>query len=348
MAGEYETIITAVYQLDAICVSVGTNDTSVLGYLDHFYRRARVGRLPHARIRAVLSSAPTGLDADTFGVGYRVDGCNDPWEMEIHCERLEALQIAARKAVRERWLVWLEEQGYAMFHASAVYRERDSTLLVFAGKAGAGKTTLALDAVLRHGFGFVSNDHLIVYRNSENDTLTLTSLPTPIPVRVGTFLALEHLLPEPWDSGTVDLGAYRALPAGQVQRLDAHVHYLLSSFGQVDPVKVICGTDTAVRVYVLFPAFAVPGQSTKSGPQLVADTDVGAVELSRHLRVAWAYGPDSNGQHGPAPRRSPARFIEDGQELARQLCACGPVLSWHHEGVLEPLLAHLGTARVAA
>ncbi|MEU7691108.1 hypothetical protein [Microbispora hainanensis] len=57
-----------------------------------------------------------------------------------------------------------------------------------------GKTTLA------HGFDYVADDHLILYRDDQEDGggLVATGLPTTIRVGIGTYLSMEDVLPPPW------------------------------------------------------------------------------------------------------------------------------------------------------
>jgi hypothetical protein len=54
---------------------------------------------------------------------------------------------------------------------------------------------------------YLSNDHLIVFGDANAEQaaplasrLTLTALPTPIPIKIGTYVDLEERLPPPWDT----------------------------------------------------------------------------------------------------------------------------------------------------
>jgi hypothetical protein len=118
-------------------------------------------------------------------------------------------------------LDYCESRGYVMLHASAV--ARDGRVVIAVGDKGSGKTTLALSAALTRGYRYLSNDHLILYR--DGGRLVATSLPTPIPVKAGIYLDYEALLPEPWENEGADIEALRALPRPQRYASESRLLY---------------------------------------------------------------------------------------------------------------------------
>ncbi len=126
------------------------------------------------------------------------------------------------QGLAEALVEYCERHRYVMLHASAFADEHRIVLVV--GAKGSGKTTLALRAFLQHGCRYVSNDHLILYPEPgpgpESGRLVITSLPTPIPLKVGTYLDLERRLPPPWDDEGLDLPRFRAMPAAERYRHD--------------------------------------------------------------------------------------------------------------------------------
>lgn len=67
---------------------------------------------------------------------------------------------AMRAALHLPLFYLLESKGFLLLHGSAVSRNGGGYL--FLGAGGTGKTTLALDLVLNHGFKFLAEDFLII------------------------------------------------------------------------------------------------------------------------------------------------------------------------------------------
>ncbi|MGW5689101.1 hypothetical protein [Nonomuraea sp. NPDC003754] len=326
-----------VYALGEVSVAVATDHPEVLAYLDDFYAPHTGQRRPYWRVQARLATPSPVMDVDGYGVGYRADPRRR--HLQVWSADAAALQIGVRKAVREVMVAYCERQRYAMLHASAVHK--DGLLVVIAGDKGAGKTTLALDAVLRHGFDYVSNDHLIVYPDPDGQIgLVVTSLPTPIPVKIGTYLAMEELLPEPWDGCGVDVDRYRAMPAEQRRGLEVRLDYTFASFGQPNPVAVPCAGPGKARVVVVFPEFApAAGERPRPGG--------GSSELEKHLRLDWVFDAAYNPRHLPYERRTVGAFVADGQALIGELCRSAHLLTWRHDGDMRPLLETLDAGEAA-
>lgn len=67
---------------------------------------------------------------------------------------------AVRAALHLPLFYLLESKGFLLLHGSAVSRNGEGYL--FLGAGGTGKTTLALDLVINHGFNFLAEDFLII------------------------------------------------------------------------------------------------------------------------------------------------------------------------------------------
>lgn len=76
----------------------------------------------------------------------------------------------------------LAQKGYFLIHAGAVSKDNNAYLLE--GRGGAFKTTLAMDLVRREGFGFMTDDRVIIHKD--------TVLSFPIHYNLFTF-RVNHL-----------------------------------------------------------------------------------------------------------------------------------------------------------
>ena len=200
-----------VADLGPVRVLVDADDDGVAGYLRDFYLVTASGG-PNGTadwiIEARVTAPEPGMTIlEPWQVGYHADAAAR--QARICAEDPRNLAITTRKAIREVLLEYCEARGYVMLHASAV--ARDGRVVIVAGDKGSGKTTLALSVALTRGYQYLSNDHLILYR--DGGRLMATSLPTPMPVKAGTYLDYEALLPEPWENEGGDVEAIRALPA---------------------------------------------------------------------------------------------------------------------------------------
>jgi hypothetical protein len=197
---------------------------------------------------------------------------------------------------------------------------------VFVGDKGSGKTTLALKAAIGHRMRYLSNDHLIVYRNGVGN-LTLTSLPTFIPLKIGTFLDLEGHLPEPWDSEGLDVDAHRRLPRAETYALDRRVLYTYRRLGQESPIAVDIGRDELqTSTLVVLVSYSSSGASD---PQLVSDP---VRELLAHVRTDWMFDPGLNQHHLPRGERGPDEYAADARRIVAALAGQATVVRWAHCG----------------
>jgi len=104
-------------------------------------------------------TAPTLRYVDEACYGMDYDGRADlltlaaPWPRVLGSNLLEMSLCLLAELMRQR-------AGRYRFHASAVVR--DDLCLVFSAPSGGGKTTLALELCLNHGFELYADDQLVV------------------------------------------------------------------------------------------------------------------------------------------------------------------------------------------
>jgi hypothetical protein len=197
-----------VADLGPVRVAVATDHGGLVNYLRDFYpldentdRADTVGWTIEAR----LGEPEPGMALTPWRVGYRADG--DTRRAVICSTNPRDLAITVRKAIREVLLDYCETHRYTMLHASAVADEQ--RVIIVVGDKGSGKTTLALGAALGNGCAYLSNDHLILYRTPEG--LVVTSLPTPIPVKIGTYFDYVDWLGQPWENEGVNLEEFQGV-----------------------------------------------------------------------------------------------------------------------------------------
>jgi hypothetical protein len=286
-------------------------------------------------VTASSQPGPSGASRNAFGVTYSVNRAERTVRLWSVAE--EDVAVTARKVIREILLEQCEAHRYTMVHASAVWR--DDAVVVFAADKRGGKTTLALRAVLEHGWRLLSNDHLILYRDDAVNSLVATSLPTPIPVKVGTFLDLEGHLPEPWDRAGVDMEAFRAMPREDRYRYDTGVYFTYRRLGQDNPVLVPLRDR---RVVFVFPSYGT-AKAPVGLPEAVSLPEA-SVELGRHVRWDWVGDRQLNQRHLPRVERDQAAFLADGARLTAGLARVAEAVRWRHAGDPAALLDALGLA----
>ncbi len=211
-----------VADLGSVRVAVATDHLGLLDYLRDFYPLDK----PHDAespadwtIEARLAAPVPGMTLTPWQVGYRAD--RDTRHAMIRSTDARNLAITTRKAIREVLLDYCEAHRYTMLHASAL--ANDQHVIIVVGDKGSGKTMLAVNGALTAGYRYLSNDHLILYRTA--DDLVLTSLPTPIPIKIGTYLDYADQLGEPWENEGVDIEAYRRMPVEQRYGHDRRLLY---------------------------------------------------------------------------------------------------------------------------
>lgn len=324
MTGEYDYVA----DLGPVRVAVTTEHDDLIEYLRDFYaldvHPERDGTVDWS-IDARLAEPELGMALTPWRVGYRAD--RDARRVVICATNPRDLAITVRKTIREVLLAYCEARGYTMLHASAM--ADDERLIVVVGDKGSGKTTLALNAALTRGYRYLSNDHLIVYRGGEG--LVVTSLPTPIPVKVGTYFDYADQLGEPWENEGVDLEAFRRMSPRRRYGFDQRLLYTYRSLGQVNPVHIRLGGRQVVVVLARY----APGGDPAGVPVPVADP-VG--ELWPHVRFDWVFDPALNTHHLPRLERDRDDYARDAANRLAELCATARVVEWRHRGELAPLL----------
>ncbi|WP_043737184.1 MULTISPECIES: hypothetical protein [Nocardia] len=315
-----------------------TNDDVVLTYLANFYRIGHLGPAPRDWIVEAMVGAPSPCMAvNEWGVAH----CSDANERRarLNCPDPVRLAVSARKAIREVLVDYCEQRRYTMLHASAV--ADDDTVIIIVGDKGSGKTTLAMKAVLSQGMRYLSNDHLIVYPAEDGPApvtqLRLTSLPSPIPVKIGTYLDLEPQLPAPWDSGDVRVDAYRSVAREQLYRLDHRIYYTFPRLGQQNPIVVdLHDRGCGPAVIVVLAGY----RSGAAGPVAVEEP---IAALMPHVRRDWPFDPNLNQHYLPRRERGLFDYEHDARNLVTALADRATVIGWHHSGDPADLIQYCRT-----
>ena len=314
----------AVLDLGPLQVAVRTDEQRVIDYLRAFY--TVIEDTPERQVTAViearLAEPEPGMGRTRWNVGYRASSDRS---VLLCGTELTHLAITTRKVAREPLLAFCADRGGLMLHAAALADEQ--RLVVLVGDAGAGKTSVALNGVLRTRMWLVSNDHLLLYRDGSR--LVATSLPTPIPVKIGTYAGYAAELGRPWHGELTALtDSWRLSPQ---QRNDQTVYVTYPHLGQPNPVHV----DVARRrVLVALIDFAAPDEPARElGP--VPDP---VAALWPHVRHDWIESPGTGfDRYLFRSRRSAPEHDRDAQQQLRALAATAPVVRWRHHGVLGPL-----------
>ncbi|APU13089.1 phosphoenolpyruvate carboxykinase (ATP) [Actinoalloteichus fjordicus] len=317
-----------VADLGPVRVTVVTDHVGVVDYLRAFYSlepSTAHEELSGWTIQARLAEPEPGMALTPWRVGYRVD--LESQQAVVCSSDPSDLAITVRKVIREVLLDYCEAREYTMLHASAV--ADGARVVIVVGDKGSGKTTLALGAALG-GSRFLSNDHLILYRTREG--LVVTSLPTPIPVKIGTYFDYADRLGAPWGNEGVDIEEFRRMPCQQRYGHDVRLLYTYRGLGQRNPLHTVLA---GRQVVVVLAGYAPEGQPV-SAPTVVADP-VGA--LWPHVRFDWVFDPGLNTHHLPRIERDRDAYARDAAERLAELAAVSRVVTWRHHGALTPLLA---------
>ncbi|GAA0476492.1 hypothetical protein Aca07nite_87050 [Actinoplanes capillaceus] len=309
-------------------VAVESDVPFVLDTIAEFYPTTSQ-RKPTWTVTAERGTPPPEVQRNGFGVGVKAD-IRKRW-CTLWAQSERDLAVTARKVVREIFLADCEPAGYTMVHASAIYT--DEQVVVFAADKRGGKTTLALRAVLDDGWRWLSNDHLIVVPDAQG-AMTMTSLPTPIPIKVGTLVDLWERLPAAWDGNDVDIQRWRAVMPEQRYCSDDAAYFTFARFGQPNPVLVpLAGR----HLTVVFPHYAAADSGLVTPSRIgIAET---AAELAVHLRTDWIGDERLHQRVLPFAHRDVAAFRSDGLALTGRLAeVAGGGWRWAHRGHPGPLL----------
>lgn len=324
--------------LGPVDVALFTDEPALLSYLSDFYTITEDEVDDTAWTVDARIGCGAGMRRNHWGVAFD----RDERDRVLYLRADSALDLAmtARKALREALVEYCERHRYVMLHASAFADEHRVVLVV--GDKGSGKTTLALRAFLQHGCHYVSNDHLILYPEPgpgpEADRLAVTSLPTPIPLKVGTYLDLERRLPPPWDDEGLDLARFRTMPAGERYRHDRRLLFTYPRLGQVNPMRIALGrASCGPEMVIVLARYAQP-----AAPVVTArPVDEPEAALWPHIREDWPFDPTLNTQHLPRPQRDRSTYRTDARRLLAALTDRAPVVTWVHHGDPRPLLHRL-------
>ncbi|WP_228836052.1 hypothetical protein [Nocardia brasiliensis] len=317
-------------------VSVGliTNNDAVVDVMAVFYQISETDPAESAwTVEAMVSQPRSDSVINPWGVGHAA--CPQGPRIRLHAIDPHHLAITARKTVRELLVDYCEQRRYIMLHASAVV---DDHTVIIAGDKGSGKTTLGVKSVLSQGIHYLSNDHLIICSDprSPRPRLTLTSLPTPIPLKIGTYLDLEQRLPRPWDTEGVDIDAYRGVDREELYGIDRRVLYTFSGFGQQNPIEVDLGDNgTGPNVLVVLASY-----TNDTARCALVDDPVSA--LMPHVRTDWMFDPNLNQRYLPRHERDVQEYQADAHRLIRRLAERARVVEWHHRGDPSELLEAAG------
>lgn len=334
-----------VIDLGPVAVVLQAAQRDLVEYLSGFYavRRAGSGDETGSRcgqvqweIDARLGAPDAGMTCTRWGVGVDCD----PGAGRARVRGVDPVHLAitVRKMVREALVEFCGARAATMLHASAV--TDGARVVIVVGDKGAGKTTLGLSAVLDLGWTLLSNDHLLLYRDHDA-TLVVTSLPTPIPVKTGTWCDWSHRLPAPWDTEAITPERARALPAGQRYRSPGRFLYTYRGLGQPHPLHTRLAERTVDVVLAGYGrAGALPAQPQRIEPQGVGLVDA----LGKHVRFDWWFGP-ANTHLLPRAERTPAQFAADSTQRLHDLAAVATATRWTHHGHLAPFLAATASRR---
>ncbi|WP_431728490.1 hypothetical protein [Verrucosispora sp. TAA-831] len=319
-------------------VQVTSNEESVLDYLGEFYTSTAAALPGHGwTVDAQVGLPEPDANTNQWGVSWRIDRSDHT--VRLRAQAAESLSITARKCVREVLVDHCEQRRYTMLHASAVVDE--ARRIVVVGDKGSGKTTLALKAALRHGMRYMSNDHLIMYEPDGAGTLTLTSLPTLIPLKIGTFLDLEGALPEPWDRDGLDVEAYRGSSRSEVYSLDRRVLYTYRRLGHDNPITVDLPRRSPATTLIVLASYS---SGDAGEPEPVADP---VTELLTHVRTDWMFDPTLNQRYLPRTERGRDEYLADARRLLTALAERSTLVRWTHRGDPAPILAFAANRRLA-
>lgn len=326
---------TATCHLGPTRAGVVTNHPAVLDYLRQFYPLVSGGGTGTWSVEALVGPAGPGMVTNGWGVSYAADPSTRC--LRLRAPEPQALALTARTCVREIMVDYCERRGYAILHAAAV--SDSERVVITAGDAGGGKTTLALKSVLCHGMRYLANDHLIIYPAESG--LEMTTLPGPIAVKVGTYLDLADRLPPPFDTEGLDLGAARQLPPEQRYRLGDRVIYTYRQLGQAHPATVaLQDPDSGPAVLVALASYA--GADEPVGDPGEDPVEDPAAALLAHVRTDWVFNPRLNQRYLPRSERRPPEYRRDARRLVRALAARSTVVRWRHRGDPAPLLRRPG------
>ena len=242
------------------------------------------------------------------------------------------MALYVRRALRTIYLKALSCHPWAMLHASAFYRQGHMIILV--GDKMVGKTTLALQAVLSHGYGLISNDHLILI--NKNNSIEMTTYPTVIPTKLGTLDSLRHILPPN------DLAAHLLDNLDNIEqdpststlfRRKEAAYYTYLDLG-AEPIPYVTA-DNLKKISMIYPKMNVLDCQCD-----LSRIDGGISSLSSHWREDWFAEKEQDNR----PHRQAATVLEkDSVSVIERVIANKAIFyEYRHNGDVGPLIKEIG------
>lgn len=178
------------YEVGSGCLALAGASSAITEFADAFLSRCEHGSAHQrllARIVLVGPGPSTDVDGDRAqphasalvrrrGDDYLVGGLDAGSEPD----RGDVAAVI-RKLARE---IWLAKVATATWYVHAAAVDNGRHVIVFVGTKRAGKTTLLLDSVMRHGYSLLTNDGLMLCL--VNGSITLAPLPTLAKLRHDT------------------------------------------------------------------------------------------------------------------------------------------------------------------
>jgi transcriptional regulator with XRE-family HTH domain len=293
-----EVILT--YRAGDAAVDVVTSDLGLVAFLDVHYQRVGRRAVDGWRIETRLSKPLADMALDSSGVGLGVDMSRRV--LRVRTQSRPKLCAAVREAICRVQVAEWEHLEPCLLRASAI--QRGSLIVLIVGRRGTGKTTLALDAVLRHGFSLLADEYLVLHRAGTG--LAIAGLPTAIPVHDGAGRRLGHLLPAPFD--TVYLGRDEVKTCAP------------ATVGWWSPTRMQVGR--GMRVVVLDVSYARPGA------EIIPPTPMQAPYQTfvSYQEPDWTV--DGKAKRAPGSDTNTIEMLVRGARM----------LAWIHRGEIAPAL----------
>lgn len=291
-------MIAVDYALNEFGVELTLRDSYALRYFDGFFNRATTGA-------AAVGLPPITVEGPT-PVGSWPD-----WRAEVARQQVSPVLETALTCFAKRdkgYLVWCEsaERYYALtgarrflrdlwlaervcrspvafLHAASV--ELDGRVVIFVGDKRAGKTSLLLDAVLKHGWRVVSNDCLVLYY--DHAELHATGLPTYVGIRADVAERYDALLRSRVIGDEPNLDSYQRWRSAKRGFPDARLYLSMGALSSPS-LATVCLNRAEITVAAV--QFGAPGEAvglstlaTDPGPFLRQNQKYTALDQLPHV-----------------------------------------------------------------
>lgn len=213
------------YDLTGFRAALRAPDRAPLQYFDGFHDRCDGGGLltplPILEVDPPVPPSAAEWSVDVEGRTVSVARTADGYTVWSGTAGRFYIWSAARRLLRDLWLTEAARRSpLAFVHASAVDDGRH--LVLFVGDKRAGKTTMMLDATLRHGWRLVSNDTLMIFKTPLGHAVT--GLPTYVGIRRDVVHRFDRPLRERISGDAANEGTLRhwlttPVPRGREDKL---------------------------------------------------------------------------------------------------------------------------------